>query len=113
MEIHARIRYYYKGYIHPAKREQLYTVSLAVIRVTIIRYLVCPTSDIAARLGPVAGGATSTVVFARTSLVAVDITADDMSELSVAHERCLGRGGSNGERSSSSFADETWYGGVS
>lgn len=43
-----------------------------------------------------AGDVKLTVVFALVSLVAVDITADDMSELSDTHEGCLGRGGSNG-----------------
>jgi hypothetical protein len=39
-----------------------------------------------------------TLVFALVSFAAVDITADDASELSDIHEGCLGCGRSNGKR---------------
>ena len=57
-----------------------------------------------------AGDVILTVVFALVSLFAVDITADDMSELSDIHEGRLGRGGSNGERTRSSSTGELWRG---
>ena len=74
------------------------------------RCLWCPPSSDIIGLRPVVGDVKLTVVFALVSLVAVDITADDMSELSDIQEGGLGRGGSNGGRTRSSFAGETWRG---
>ena len=55
-----------------------------------------------------AGDVKLTVVFVLVSLLAVDITADDISELSDIHECSLGRGGSNDERTRPPFMGETW-----
>lgn len=72
---------------------------------TVVRCLWCSSSlDIGVRLRRVAGDVTLRVVFALVSLVAVEITADDMSELCEINEGCLGRGGSNGGRARASSA---------
>ena len=54
-----------------------------------------------------------TLVFALVSLAAVDITADDASELSDIHEGSLGCGGSNGKRATPRSLTGVFCGGIS